>query len=189
MELTRDGSVCVLLSGGIDSAACVAFYLVRGFQVRALHVDYNQPAARNEEAASAAIAKHYNVERLSLRLRGAAPKSPGLIYGRNGMLLLIALMELRQESSLFATGIHAGTRYADCSQSFVRAMQGVFDLYTDGVCRVAAPFVEWSKRDIWEFCAKHQVPIELTYSCEFGGHKPCGKCLSCKDKEALRVLA
>jgi len=189
VEITRDGSVCVLLSGGLDSAACVAFYLARGFQVRTLHLDYGQPAALQEEAASAAIAKYFNVARIGLRLRGAAPKSAGLVYGRNGLLLLIALMELHQEISLFASGIHAGTRYADCSQSFVRTMQEIFDLYTDGVCRVAAPFAEWSKRDIWEFSLKHQVPIDLTYSCESGGQKPCGKCLSCQDMEALRVPA
>lgn len=182
----RTKSVCVLLSGGIDSAACIAFYQARGHSVQALHIDYGQSAARQEAMASAAIADHFRIRIDKLCLRGARRKSSGLIQGRNGFLLLAALMEFNERASLFATGLHAGTAYGDCSSSFIDLMQRVFDFYTDGVCRVAAPFVEWTKTDIWEFCMKKQVPINLTYSCEVGGRNPCGRCLSCKDLEVLR---
>jgi 7-cyano-7-deazaguanine synthase len=96
-------------------------------------------------------------------------------------------MEFNEHASFFATGLHAGTAYGDCTSSFVALMQQVFDIYTDGICRVAAPFVEWTKKDIWDFCVEEQVPINLTYSCEVGGKVPCGLCLSCKDLEVLRA--
>jgi 7-cyano-7-deazaguanine synthase len=180
-------SVCVLLSGGLDSAACVAFYLGRGLNVRALHVDYGQPAARQEETASRAIAGHYHVERFALHLKGTHPMAAGLIHGRNAFLLLVALMEFGPGVSLFATGVHAGTTYPDCSVSFIDSIQKIFDIYTDGISRVAAPFADWTKRDIWQFCIGKHVPIHLTYSCEAGGDIPCGRCLSCKDVEVIRA--
>ena len=178
-------SVCVLLSGGLDSAACIAFYQGRGHPVHALHIDYGQSAAKQENAASEAIADHFRVRVHKLCLRGAHAKSSGLVQGRNAFLLLAALMEFSDRASFFATGMHAGTAYGDCTPTFVDSMQRVFDIYTDGVCRVAAPFVEWTKRDIWEFCVKREIPVNLTYSCEVGGRKPCGRCLSCKDLEVL----
>lgn len=180
-------SVCVLLSGGLDSAACVAFYIRRGFKVRTLHVDYGQSAAIQEDVASSAIANYYHVERLKLCLQGTQPKTSGLIHGRNAFLLFIALMEFGPGVCLFVTGVHTGTTYGDCSASFMNSIQRIFDIYTDGVSRVAAPFIDWTKRDIWDFCIKENVPVGLTYSCEFGGDVPCGRCLSCKDMEALRA--
>jgi len=186
-RLQNGNSVCVLLSGGLDSAACVEFYLGRGFHVRAIHVDYGQPAARQEETASRAIARHYHLERLALQLKGTQPKATGLIHGRNAFLLFVALMEFGPSVSLFATGVHTGTSYADCSASFIDSIQTVFDIYTNGISRVAAPFADWTKRDIWQFCIQKHVPVDLTYSCEAGGDVPCGRCLSCKDLEVLRA--
>lgn len=180
-------SVCVLLSGGLDSAACIAFYQGRGYLIHALHIDYGQSAATQEGAASSAIADHFRVSKHTLRLHGAHSKSSGLIQGRNAFLLLTALMEFSDRANVFAIGTHAGTAYGDCTANFVHSMQRIFDIYSDGVCRVAAPFIGWTKKDIWEFCVKEQIPIELTYSCEVGRKIPCGQCLSCKDSEVLRA--
>ena len=45
----------VLLSGGIDSAAVLAAYMSPRHPVKALFVDYGQPARRSERAAAQAI--------------------------------------------------------------------------------------------------------------------------------------
>lgn len=42
----------VLLSGGIDSAACVAFYRRLGNDVAAVFVDYGQPVREQEERSA-----------------------------------------------------------------------------------------------------------------------------------------
>lgn len=179
--------VCVLLSGGLDSAACVEFYLRRAYPVTTIFVDYGQAAARQEESASGAVAAHYKVERLVVRLQAARPKHTGLILGRNAFLLCTALLEFGAEARFVAAGIHSRTSYGDCSEAFVGSMQHVFDAYTEGVTRIVAPFLLWTKRDIWAFCKTNSVPIELTYSCESGGETHCGRCLSCRDLEILRA--
>jgi 7-cyano-7-deazaguanine synthase len=179
----------ILLSGGVDSAACAAFYLAQSRQVEAMFVDYGQSAAADEEQASKALAAHFKIALRSVKLKGSRQKLPGLIYGRNAFLYLLALLELNSGAAVVATGIHAGTDYWDCSGEFLVRIQSLFDQYTDGLVQAAAPFVSWTKRQIFDFGLRSGVPFVLTYSCERGGRPPCGGCLSCRDIEALRARA
>lgn len=184
---SKTGKVWVLISGGIDSSACLAFYLQHDFSVEGIFIDYGQSAALRESQAVKALSDHYGIPLRSLQLHGAKKKSKGLIYGRNVFLLFTALMEVGTSSGLIAIGIHSGSPYYDCSGDFLERVQPMFDAYTDGRIRPSAPFLEWSKREVWDFCHTAEVPINLTYSCELGEEQPCGKCLSCKDLEALRA--
>ena len=182
---SNSGKVRVLLSGGIDSSACVAFYLEQGFSVNGIFVDYGQIAAPREIEAARAIARHYNIPFSRLTWSGLHKKKAGFIRGRNAFLLIGALMELPEETGILALGIHAGTHYQDCSLPFVRKMQSIFDTYTQGKIQIGAPFLNWEKGDIWVYSKSQGVPMELTYSCERGQDQPCGLCLSCRDLEIL----
>uniref|UniRef100_A0A7C2E2Q7 7-cyano-7-deazaguanine synthase n=1 Tax=Ammonifex degensii TaxID=42838 RepID=A0A7C2E2Q7_9THEO len=51
----------VLLSGGLDSAVCLAHAVRDGTVVLALTFDYGQQAAKREIQAAAALARHYGV--------------------------------------------------------------------------------------------------------------------------------
>ena len=82
-------------------------------------------------------------------------------------------------------GIHAGTGYPDCSKPFITPIQEVVNAYANGIVEILAPFIDWQKSDIYSYSKSNNVPIHLTYSCECGGPPPCGKCLSCKDRELL----
>jgi len=106
-----NGKVWVLLSGGIDSAACVAFYLEQRFFVNGIFVDYGQVAAPREIEAAMSIAKHYHIPLVKLAWSGLQKRSIGFICGRNAFLLVGALMELPEEAGILALGIHAGTDY------------------------------------------------------------------------------
>ena len=178
----------LLLSGGIDSAACIAFYLNQRFTVNCIHVSFGQPAEKYERIASNSIAQHYGVHLTNLRWQGSVTYRPREIVGRNAFLLYGALTDIGDDTGILATGIHAGTPYYDCSPAFLSAMQTIFDGYCGGTLRIAAPFLTWSKHDILLFCKSQRVPIELTYSCEAGRMPPCRRCPSCKDRELLRVL-
>lgn len=177
--------VLVLLSGGIDSTACVNFYVEFGRPPCGVFVDYGQPAARDEILAAKAVAKYYAIPLLCLKWKGWTRKAAGLIPARNAFLVSVALMERPRAVSVISIGIHRGSSYEDCSPLFLSEMQHTVDLYERGRVRLAAPFIDFSKQEIYSYCLSKHVPIEVTYSCEAGGDMPCGECLSCKDREAL----
>ena len=177
--------VLVLLSGGLDSSACLQFYKQMGRQPCALFIDYDQAAAINEEQAAKAMADHFEVQLHIAQWRGVRSKSTGNITARNAFLLFAALMESPPEITTVAIGVHDGTEYTDCSATFIERIQSVYDLYTEGAVQVAAPFVSWNKSEVFAFAKANNLPVDLTYSCEAGGPSRCGKCLSCQDREAL----
>lgn len=176
----------ILLSGGIDSACLIPFLAPAHGPLDCLFVDYGQPSAEREHAAASRIATHFNVSLSTRAVTAAKRKGPGMIAGRNAFLLLLALMEVPVSRSLIAIGIHSGTEYVDCSADFLGRMQGLADLYCHGTVRFLAPFVSWTKRDIWSY-ARTRIPLHETYSCELGLGQPCGRCLSCSDLEALNA--
>ncbi len=173
----------VLLSGGIDSAAALALTLEVGSSASALFVDYGQAAAASEAKASAALATHFGVGYEGLACTGRT-FGAGEIRGRNAFLIHFALMVLRQTKAVVVLGIHSGTTYRDCSPSFLQLMQRSYDFHTGGQVSLAAPFVHQLKRDIVRLASEMRVPVDLTYSCE-AANVPCGKCMSCHDREEL----
>jgi 7-cyano-7-deazaguanine synthase len=156
-------NVLVLLSGGIDSTACVAYYQSLGYDVSSLFIDYGQPEARLERAAAIAIAEYYVIPLKQLGVLGyKAPE--GYVPARNAMLLSAGLMSFDYGYGIIALGIHAGTPYADCSPDFEQAMQRVFDLYSQGRVRIDAPFLHWTKDQIWDYAQMTGVPLVLIQS-------------------------
>lgn len=177
--------VLILLSGGVDSTACLNFYLQLGRAPFGLFVDYGQRAASREWRAVRDLASFYNIPTTRLQWQGTR-KSAGLISGRNAFLIAAALLEKPESVSVIATGIHSNTEYADCSPEFITKMQAVLDTYEKAHVQLAAPFLDWTKADIVQYCFMEHVPVDLTYSCERGS-EPCGYCLSCKDRELINV--
>lgn len=184
-NLGAQSSATVLLSGGIDSTACVAFLLAQGLRLEAVFVDYGQAAGMREGLAAVAVASHFGIPLRRVRCCGVRGKTAGLINGRNAFLAFTAMMETN--TPLIVMGLHAGTPYWDCSPAFVQHVQSMFDAYCDGRVCLFVPFLSWSKREIWDFCLTRGVPLSLTYSCELGLDQPCQRCSSCRDLEALRA--
>lgn len=177
--------VLVLLSGGIDSTACAYLYKSQGFSVEALFIDYGQPSASKEAEASRSLAEYLSIPIRDLCLMGQCDKEGGEIKGRNAFLLLAALMEFPSRSGIVGIGLNTGTQYYDCSEEFVKKLQEIFDGYTDGCIQLGVPFLKWHKAELWEYFCQARLPTHMTYSCELGLQQPCGKCLSCRDLEAL----
>jgi 7-cyano-7-deazaguanine synthase len=183
--VAADPEVLVLLSGGVDSAACVAFCLEVGRPTCGLFVDYQQPALKKEAASARHIADYFGIPLHRARWVGPRTKEVGLIPARNAVLLSAALMERPPTATAIAIGIHAGTPYVDCSPEFVSRMQRVYDLYFGSRVQIVAPFLEWAKSEIWSYARSKAIPFELTYSCEAGSEQPCGECASCLDRKLL----
>lgn len=184
MGMAYRPEVLILLSGGIDSAALVAFYSTQQVPLLGLHVDYGQAASVPELNAARSIASHYAVTLQEVQLRGVARKTTGEIRARNLLLLAAATIEAPSSVWGVAIGIHAGTTYKDCSPDFLSLSNEVLKLQSEPVT-VLAPFLTWHRSTILAFCREHAVPIHITYSCELGTVPPCGACSSCKDRETL----
>ncbi len=179
--------ILVLLSGGIDSAACVSFFLDLGRPICGLFIDYQQASVQQESKASEAIADYLGIRLFKTKWSGLSFKKDGLIVSRNAFLLTAALMEAPFSIKTIALGVHNGTAYADCSVDFIKAMQAVFNMYPEKKISISTPFIQWNKHDIYDYAFAHNVPVHLTYSCELGDCEPCGKCLSCIDREELKI--
>lgn len=175
----------VLLSGGIDSAACAGFLRDQGYRIRCLFVDYGQKAVPFEKRAAEALSQFLVTPLDFISLASGSRFGSGEIPGRNAFLLLVALLTCRLNTGVIAIGIHSGTTYYDCSTAFAESMDRLLAEHTDGRIRLSAPFISWDKRNIFEYCQASGLPIELTYSCENGGMPTCGTCLSCLDRRML----
>ncbi|HEY2955599.1 MAG TPA: 7-cyano-7-deazaguanine synthase QueC [Candidatus Eisenbacteria bacterium] len=146
----------VLLSGGLDSATCLAWAKAQDFECTTLAVDYGQRhrvelEAARRVAASLGVADHREV-RADLRAIGGSAltaaidvprdRNPAAISGgipatyvpaRNTVLLALALglAETVGAADLVA-GMNAidYSGYPDCRPEFVRAFEGLANLAT-----------------------------------------------------------
>lgn len=175
----------VLLSGGLDSAACLHFLQDRGDAVSGLFVRYGQPAEQAELHAAQVIASHYAVLLREMEVRSLREPGAGFIPHRNLLLLVCGLLSMEPSSAVVALGIHAGTRYPDCSPQFINAFQDLVDMTTSGTTSITAPFLHWTKPEVLAYCRNVGVPVNLTWSCERSASVACRRCSSCRDREAL----
>ena len=201
-------AVC-LLSGGLDSATCLAIAKSEGFACHALTLDYGQrhhvELIAAVKVASSLGAKHLVVP-INLRLFGGSaltsdvdvPKSgvgEGIpvtyVPARNTVFLSLALAwaEVLSSADIFI-GVNAidYSGYPDCRPEFIAAFQQMANLATrTGVegrtqVKIHTPLIQLSKREIIQLGNKLGVNFGLTHSCydpDGQGH-PCGLCDSCR---------
>lgn len=150
-----------------------------------LHFDYGQPSVEGERRSVCEIAAHYAVpvETIDLGLQIASVRGEYLC--RNALFLLGAASLLDNSGGRLSLGIHAGAAYYDCSSSFLADVQRLLDGYFGGTVQLEAPFVDFTKRDVFDFCLSNRVPVDLTFSCERWSAYPCGECRSCEERAML----
>lgn len=177
---------CLLLfSGGIDSTACLYYYLSAGYAVTPLYVDFGQSALKNERESISSISDWYHVRPQIVHYSCSITHGAGEICGRNAFLIFAALMANPNLYGSLAMGLHAGTPYYDCSERFANDIQRLLEGYSNGQIVFEAPFLKWSKKMVLQYGLDNNVPIDMTYSCEKGGDEPCGVCSSCLDRRSL----
>lgn len=181
-------SAIVLLSGGIDSAACTRFLKDQGTEVRCVFVDYGQAAVRYERRCASSLAGLLAVDLSMVEALASRRYGAGEIRGRNAFLVLTALMTSDIKAGQIVLGIHAGTNYYDCTPAFLNSIDRLVAEYSDGRIRVTAPFIYWNKRRIFDYFVSAGLKPGLTYSCEAGTEPPCGICASCRDRRALDCI-
>jgi 7-cyano-7-deazaguanine synthase len=180
----KNNYVLVLASGGIDSTACISFYKKLQFEVDAVFVDYGQLSSKKEFQAVSLIVRYFKINLMTIKVT-MSNEFNGYIPGRNAFLCSTALMNFKKENGIIAIGIHTGTAFYDCSEKFSKQIQMIFDGYSNGAIKIGAPFLNFNKREIFDYCTYEKVPIHLSYSCGLGLQQPCGICSTCKDLQRL----
>jgi 7-cyano-7-deazaguanine synthase len=202
-------AVC-LLSGGLDSATCLALARRDGFACYALTIYYGQRhgtevGAAVKVAASLGVEKHL-IAPIDSRLFGGSaltddlevPKSgvaPGIpvtyVPARNTVFLSLALAwaEVLDSSDIFI-GVNAVdySGYPDCRPEFIQAFEQMAQLATKaGVegrshVRIHTPLSQLSKAEIIRLAQTLGVDFSLTHSCYDPNEngRPCGRCDSCR---------
>jgi 7-cyano-7-deazaguanine synthase len=174
--------VYLLFSGGIDSTALIYFFKSQKYPLYLYYINYDHPSKHNELKAVKVISKHFGLKHQEIKIKGLGKIAKGEIMGRNAAFTFLALMkEKKITSGLISMAIHKGSLYNDSTRSFMKLMQEILDLYTDGKMKFSCPFIDWFKEDILTYSHKKKLPLHLTYSCELGLVQPCGKCNSCND--------
>jgi 7-cyano-7-deazaguanine synthase len=156
-------NVLVLFSGGIDSTACVHYFLKRKYDISLLYFNYGQPNERDEKEAALNIAHYYNKHLDIVVIKGCSIPS-GMIPGRNAFLLSLALLKITFDKGGIAIGVHDYTDYSDCSEKFIADMQNIYDIYNDGRIQILTPFLNWKKEEIIAYAQQEKLPLELVYS-------------------------
>jgi len=85
-------SSAVLLSGGVDSAACAHLLAAQGCTVRGVFVDFGQPARELEAAAVSRLSHLLGIETTTLRAQSPNGFGTGELVGRNAFLLTAAIL-------------------------------------------------------------------------------------------------
>lgn len=181
--MVRDNNVLILFSGGIDSTALIDYYIKSNYKVSALFFNYGQKSLIYEQQAVKKISKYYDIDVKEIALGFSLRNKKGGLIGRNALLLTASLCLIPEDTHYIGIGVHYGTPYYDCSDTFIKDYQRIIDGYFNGSVILEAPFLNFTKKQIIEYCTKENVNLSYTYSCELGSKRNCGKCLSCLDRK------
>jgi 7-cyano-7-deazaguanine synthase len=209
MTHTTPKKAVVLLSGGLDSATCLAIAKSQGFDCYCLSLDYHQRHiaelnAANHVAESFGAISHKTAQ-LDLSLFGGSaltdnaidvPHAPtqGIpvtyVPARNTIMLSLALAwaEVLQSQDIFI-GVNAldYSGYPDCRGEYVKAFQTMANLATKSAVEgktitIHAPLIDLTKSQIITLGVGLGVDYGLTVSCyeADANGRACGECDSCR---------
>lgn len=209
---TMPKKAVVLLSGGLDSATCLAIAKSQGFECYCLSLNYHQRHVAELQAADR-VAKilsvvEHKTAQLDLSLFGgsaltdntiAVPEqhSEGIpvtyVPARNTIMLSLALAwaEVLQAQDIFI-GVNAldYSGYPDCRSEYVEAFQAMANLATKSAVEgktitIHAPLIHLSKAEIIQQGLALGFDYSLTVSCyqaDAQGYA-CGVCDSCRFRQ------
>ncbi|MBL8226066.1 MAG: 7-cyano-7-deazaguanine synthase QueC [Chromatiales bacterium] len=207
--MSRIGRAVVLLSGGMDSATCLAIARQDGCECHALSIDYGQRHRAELDAAAriAALlgAASHRVARISLGdFGGSALTDPAIavpeqvstgipvtyVPARNTVFLALALglAEVLEADRLYA-GMNAVdySGYPDCRPEFAAAFQQLANLATRRAVEgqpvtLCTPLMHLSKADIIRRGQGLGVDFAATVSCYQASPagEACGRCDACR---------
>jgi len=203
----------VLVSGGLDSATCLASAKNQGYDCYALSINYGQRHQIELNAARKITevigVQDHRVFHLDLReFSGSAltdstvpvPRQPGkgipvtYVPARNTIFLSLALgwAEVMNIQDIFI-GVNAVdySGYPDCRPEFIKAFENMAQLATkqsvEGLpFKIITPLINLSKAEIIRMGVALGVDYSMTISCYApdDSGRACGQCDSCRLRAA-----
>ena len=169
----------VLLSGGLDSAVCIALAKNDGRDLQGLHVQYGQRNAFEEQQAATAVAKYYDTPLTVVQTQLWGLSSSGTYYvpGRNTVLLALAaaFAEVLGGDLWIGCNQDDWADYPDCRPEFLNAMREVIKR------PIVAPLLHLTKHEVVNYARSLNVPVHLTWTCyQPQNGQACGVCNACK---------
>jgi 7-cyano-7-deazaguanine synthase len=199
-------AVCII-SGGMDSTLSSYIAKDMGYEIVALHFNYNQRTQTRELQAFRDICSELKpVEKYEIDLDfftqiGASALTDktievptgGLEDGvpvtyvpfRNGIFLSIAAaLAEKHKAQAIVIGVvqEDSSGYPDCRQTYIHDMQKAINSGTkeETQIKILMPLVNLKKSQIVQEALKRSVPLGLTWSCYQNEEKACGVCDSCR---------
>ena len=199
-------AVCII-SGGMDSALAAAIAKNEGYEIIALHFNYNQRTQDKELECFNLIAndleakEKYIIDLDFFKQIGATALigdefdvptdgiKPGIpityVPFRNGIFLSIAaaVAQKHNAQAIFIGVVEEDSSgYPDCRESFIKSMQNSINLglRDESNLEIRTPLIHLSKADIVKKALELGVKLEHTWSCYKNSDKACGLCDSCR---------
>ncbi len=195
------------MSGGMDSTLGAYLMKDRGYEIIAVHFNYDQRTEKKEREAFHAIAhtigatNRYDLDIGFFKELGASALTDknidvptgGVEKGvpvtyvpfRNGIFLSMAAAIAEKEGAeVICIGVveEDSSGYPDCRESYIKSMQESINLGTKETTNITIemPLVHLKKSEIVQEALAHHVPLALTWSCYKNEEKACGVCDSCR---------
>jgi len=199
----------VLLSGGLDSTVCFK-RAVDETEVRlALTFDYGQAAVERELEAAREMTRRYGVKHAVIDLPWMEELLPARLQkgsrweekpdeeaaasvwvpNRNGVFVNVAAAFAEaMDCEQVVAGFNAeeGALFPDNSREYINAANAALGLSTMKKSKLVSYTADKSKAEILRMAREVKAPLDLVWSCYYGGEEMCGDCLSCQ--KLLRAL-
>jgi len=207
MKVTKNKKAVCIMSGGMDSTLAAYMMKQDGYEIIAVHFNYDQRTENkelwcfNELVQKLGVQEQYVLDLDFFKQLGASAltdknievPTDGLEEGvpvtyvpfRNGIFLSMAAAIAEKEGAeLITIGVveEDSSGYPDCREAYIEAMQKAINLGTkdETHIQIKMPLVHLKKSQIVSEAIKRNVPLELTWSCYKNEERACGVCDSCR---------
>ena len=205
-KINKKIAVCIM-SGGMDSTLSAYMMQDRGYEIIAVHFNYDQRTQTKELECfhnvcdALEVKEKYVLDLDFFKQLGASALTDksievptgGVEEGvpityvpfRNGIFLSMAAAIAEKEGAeLISIGVvqEDSSGYPDCRESYIHSMQNAINLGTKDETNITIdmPLVHLMKSEIVAKALELKVPLELTWSCYQSEDAACGVCDSCR---------
>ena len=207
MKLINKKIAVCIMSGGMDSTLSAYTMQDRGYEIIAIHFNYDQRTQSKELECfhnicdALQVKDKYVLDLDFFKQLGASALTDksievptgGVEEGvpityvpfRNGIFLSMAAAIAEKEGAkLISIGVvqEDSSGYPDCRESYIHSMQNAINLGTKDETNITIdmPLVHLMKSEIVAKALELKVPLELTWSCYQSEDTACGVCDSCR---------